>query len=76
MITIIFVVAHNSMARNNKLSEGFIMSTGGIIGIIIAVLAVCCCFTHRRVIKALIKHEPMPKAPKWHCWVKKENRRG
>ena len=21
------------------------------------------------------KHEPMPKAPKWHCWVKKENRR-
>ena len=31
--------------------------------------------THRRVIKALIKHEPMPKAHKWHCWVKKENRR-
>lgn len=52
------------------------MSTGGIIGIIIAVLVLCCCFTHRRVIKALINHEPMPKAPKWHCWVKKENRRG
>ena len=52
------------------------MSTGGIIGIIVAVLAVCCCcFTHRRVIKALIKHTPMPKAPKWHFWVKKENRR-
>ena len=30
----------------------------------------------RRVIRALIKHEPMPKAPKWHVWVKKENRRG
>lgn len=38
-------------------------------------LVACCLFTHRRVIKALIKHEPMPKAPKWHCWVKKENRR-
>ena len=22
------------------------------------------------MIKALIKHEPMPKAPKWHVWVK------
>ena len=52
------------------------MSTGAIIGIIIGVLAVCCCFTHRRVIKALIKHEPMPKAPNWHFWVKPENRRG
>lgn len=52
------------------------MSTGGIIGIIVAVPVVCCCITHHRVIRALIKHEPMPKAPKWHCWVKKENRRG
>ena len=51
------------------------MSTGAIIGIIVAVLILCCCFTHRRVIKALIKHEPMPKAPKWHVWVKPENRR-
>ncbi|MBQ7656759.1 MAG: hypothetical protein IJI53_12080 [Clostridia bacterium] len=51
------------------------MSTGAIIGIIAAVLVLCCCFTHRRVIKALIKGTPMPKAPKWHVWVKKENRR-
>ena len=51
------------------------MSTGAIIGIIIGVLAVRCCYTHRRVIRALIKHEPMPKAPKWHVWVKPENRR-
>lgn len=51
------------------------MSKGTIIGIIIAALFLCCCFTHRRVIKALIKREPMPKAPKWHCWVKKENRK-
>ena len=42
------------------------MSAGGIIRIIIAVLVLCCCYTHRRVIRALIKHEPMPKAPKWH----------
>ena len=52
------------------------MSTGAIIGIIVAVLVLCCCFTHHRVIKALIKHEPMPKAPKWHVWGKPENRRG
>ena len=51
------------------------MSKGTMIGIIIAVLFLCCCFTHRRVIAALIKNEPIPKAPKWHCWVKKENRR-
>ena len=50
------------------------MSTGGIIGIIVAVLVLCCCFTHRRVIKSLIKGTPMPKAPKWHVWVKPENR--
>ena len=32
-------------------------------------------FAHRRGIGAWIKKEPMPKAPKWHFWVKKENRR-
>ena len=52
------------------------MPIGAIIGIIIGVLLLCCCLVHRRVIKALIKHEPMPKAPKWHVWVKPENRRG
>ena len=51
------------------------MSKGNITKIVVAVLVGCCCFTHRRVIKAIIKHEPMPKAPKWHCWVKKENRK-
>ena len=45
----------------------------GYIILICALLL--CCFTHRRVIRALIKHEPMPKAPKWHFWVKKEGRR-
>ena len=51
------------------------MSTGTIVGIIAAVLVVCCCFTHRRVIRALVKHEPMPKAPSWHFWVAPKNRR-
>ena len=52
------------------------MSTGAIIGIVAAVLVLCCSFTHHRVIRALIKHEPLPKAPKWHVWIKPENRRG
>ena len=51
------------------------MKTGVIAGVV-ACAAVCCClYTHRRVIKALANHEPMPKAPSWHVWVKKENRR-
>lgn len=45
-----------------------------IIGIIICVLAGCFLYTHRRVFRALVNNEPMPKAPKWHCWVKPENR--
>ena len=51
------------------------MSAGWIILIIALVLVACCCYTHRRVIRAILKHEPMPKAPSWHVWVKKENRR-
>ncbi len=52
------------------------MKRSTIAAIIICPLFACCLYTHRRVIKALVKGEPMPKAPKWHCWVKKENRRG
>ena len=44
--------------------------------IVVVLLVLCCLFTHRRVIKALVKREPMPKAPAWHVWLKKENRRG
>jgi len=51
------------------------MKTGTIILIVVCILVVCCLFTHRRVIRALIKHEPMPKAPKWHFWVKETDRR-
>ena len=48
----------------------FKMKPGIIISIVVCVLVACCLFTHRRVLKAWIKHEPMPKAPKWHFWVK------
>ncbi len=51
------------------------MKRGTIIWLIVLVLCAGCLFTHRRVIRALLKHEPMPKAPRWHCWVKPENRR-
>ncbi len=49
------------------------MKSGSVILTVVCALLLCCGFTHRRVIRALIQHEPMPKAPKWHCWVKKEN---
>ena len=42
------------------------MSVGTIIWIIAAILVLCCAFTHRRIIRAGVKHEPMPKAPKGH----------
>ena len=51
------------------------MKTGTVILIVVCILVVCCLFTHRRVLRALIKHEPMPKAPKWHFWVKGSGRR-
>jgi len=52
------------------------MSAGTIVLIVVCVLAACSLYSHRRVIRALIRHEPMPKAPKWHVWMKPENRRG
>lgn len=52
------------------------MSNGTVVTIVICALVACCLFVHRRVIRALIKHEPMPKAPKWHLWVQSQNRRG
>ena len=52
------------------------MNTVTVILIVVCLLIVCCAFTHRRVIRALIRHEPMPKAPKWHVWVRPEDRRG
>ena len=52
------------------------MRKGLVIGGIVAgTLVACCAFTHRRVIKAVIFNEPMPKAPVWHVWVRPEYRR-
>ena len=51
------------------------MNGGTIALCVVGVAVTCCAFTHRRVISALIKHEPLPKAPAWHVWVKPENRR-
>lgn len=51
------------------------MSKGFVIGFAACALVGCCLYTHRRVIKAVVSGEPMPKAPKWHVWVKEENRR-
>ncbi len=51
------------------------MTAGQIILLIAAILVLCCLFTHRRVIKAAIRREGMPKAPKWHVWVRPENRK-
>jgi hypothetical protein len=51
------------------------MRTKAIVGIIAVAAVGCCMYTHRRVIRALVKHEPMPKAPAWHVWVKPEDRR-
>ena len=30
----------------------------------------CCFGVHRRVVFAMIKGEPLPKAPAWHWWCK------
>ena len=46
-----------------------------IIKLIPVLLILLCLYTHRRVIHAWLNGEQMPKAPKWHCWVKPENRR-
>ena len=46
-----------------------------ILLVLFAVLMTCCTFVHRHVIRAIIKKEPLPKAPSWHCWVPEKNRR-
>ena len=51
------------------------MKKDNILGLIIFILAGGLLFAHRRVIKAFFTGEPMPKAPAWHCWVRKEARK-
>ena len=45
-----------------------------IFVIIILLLITAFVFIHRRVIRAMIKGEPIPKAPAWHVWVPETNR--
>ena len=52
-----------------------IMKKRSIIIIALLLLVACCLFVHRRVIKALLRHEPLPKAPGWHFWVAAGDRR-
>ena len=51
------------------------MKTGTVVAVVVCAAVACCLYTHHRVIKAAINGEPMPKAPKWHVWVKEEDRR-
>jgi hypothetical protein len=46
-----------------------------VVGAVVCAMAACCAYTHRRVIKAMVTGEEMPKAPKWHCWVPEDKRR-
>ena len=41
--------------------------------IVILILITVLAYIHRRAIRALIKGEPMPKAPSWHIWVPEKN---
>ncbi|MCR4813406.1 MAG: hypothetical protein K5879_01110 [Lachnospiraceae bacterium] len=50
------------------------MKKNTIIMLILIVFAGGMLYAHRRVIKAFLNNEPMPKAPKWHFWVKQEER--
>ena len=51
-----------------------IMKKKTIFIIIILLLVAILVYIHRRAIRALIKGEPMPKAPSWHIWVPEKNR--
>lgn len=47
-----------------------------IVTVATALVVGGCLYAHRRVIKAIVTGDEMPKAPRWHVWVKKERRRG
>lgn len=51
------------------------MKTGNMIGAVLLILFGGCLFIHRRVIKSMITGDEMPKAPAWHIWVPKDERR-
>ena len=51
------------------------MKKDTIIILLLAVIAGGMLYAHRRVIKAWLNDEPIPKAPAWHFWVKEKARR-
>jgi len=51
------------------------MKKGIILALILIIFAGGMIYAHRRVIKAWLNDEPMPKAPEWHFWVKENARR-
>ena len=56
------------MKTENKMKKWII--------VIVCMLFIACLYVHRRVIKAILMHEEMPKAPSWHIWVPQNARRG
>lgn len=46
-----------------------------IVGSVLLVELIAFAIIHRRLLKALFKGGPRPRAPKWHFWVPKKNRR-
>lgn len=52
------------------------MKKSTIVKLMLLIFAGGMIYAHRRVIKAFLNNEPMPQAPEWHFWVKKEARFG
>lgn len=70
---------YNAIAQWNSwyvkiVRKGAKMKKKNIFVIIILLLITALVYIHRRAIRALIKGEPMPKAPSWHIWVPEKNR--
>lgn len=51
------------------------MKKSTIVKLMLLIFAGGMIYAHRRVIKAFLNNEPMPQAPEWHFWVKKEARK-
>jgi hypothetical protein len=59
------------MVDSNNVEKGSIMKkTIGIALGICAASMIACAIVHRRVIKAMVKGEPLPEPPAWHTWHK------
>jgi len=47
-----------------------------IIGAVLLLDIIVFAIIHRRLLRAIFKGWPRPKAPKWHFWIPKKHRRG